>query len=244
MNVTMMNARTVAVTKELTTEMRHGANGDFESKSIFFRIAVDRNHRLARTVNGQTTMEYPTDFYLAKATGAVAENLAKYCTAKKADGKLVSRHLLLKGSFETYQKDVVEPVELQVNINGTLYNVKGETTLKNRTQYVFVIDEFTFLDKNPTPNNGGNVATAAPAMATAAPAAYASQPQQAAPVMAQAPVTQMPQGQVPMAQPSASVMAQAPVAAQPVMAQAQAPVAPQAPTVDQNFVAAGGTAPF
>lgn len=251
MNTTMMNVRTVSLVKELSTEMRHGANGDFESKTIMFRIATDRNYRISKTENGKTTMEYPTDFYLAKATGKVAESLAQYCTAKKEDGKLVSRHLLVSGSFETYQKDVTEHVTLtNVNINGVLYNVEGDVVLPNRTQYIFVIDSFSFLDKNPAPQT--------PSASAAPMAAPAAAPVQAAPVQATAPVQYQqsapayaqqgaPMGQAPAApvapMPAAPV-ATAPTAATYAAAPQGAPVAPPAPTVGQNFVNSSGTAPF
>lgn len=143
-----MDARTVSIAKEYSVTSRHGVNGAFEAKSIMIRVAVDRDYRVTKVENGVQSSVYPTDFFVAKATGAVAETLARYCTAKRADGKLISRHLLLVGTFETYKKDVVAK---NATMNTAMGQITGEAVLPNYTQTIFVIESFKFLDKNPIP---------------------------------------------------------------------------------------------
>lgn len=236
MKTSVLDARTVAVVRELRVEKRQGANGEFESKDILFRIAVDRDYKVSRTENGKTITEYPTDFWLAKATGNIAQALSDYCTAKKEDGKLVSRHLLLSGSFETYQKNRPVKETVQANINGQLYNIAVELQVPD-TNTIFMIDEFKFLDRNPE-NTNATTTTVATASVTPV-ATPVAQP------VATAPVAQpvQPVAVAPMAQPVAMVaqpVATAPVA-QPV---ADMGAVMNPPTVDPNFVPAGQTAPF
>ena len=231
MKSTILDARTVAIVRDLKVEQRQGANGTFESKDILIRIAVDRDYKVRRVENGRTIEEYPTDFWLAKATGPVAQAIADNCTSTKEDGKLVSRHLLLNGNFETYQKTRNVKETVQVNIGGQLYNVAVDLNVPD-TNPIFVIDSFKFLDKKPEVAGANNSATVNTASVTpVAPVAQAVAP---APVAQQAPVAQ--------------AVAPAPVAqvAQPM---AQAPVQADAigmnpPVVDGNFVAGGETAPF
>ena len=232
MKTSVLDARTVAIVRDLRTEKRTGANGEFEVKDILIRIAVDRDYKTTRTENGKTISEYPTDFWLAKATGNVAQAISDYCTAKKEDGKLVSRHLLLSGNFETYQKNRNVKETVQVNIGGQLYNIAVDLNVPD-TNTIFMIDEFKFLDKNPE-NTG----------ATATPVATASVTPVATPVaqpaVAPAPVAQpvQPVAVAPVAQPT--VMVAQPVA-QPV---ADMGTAMNPPVVDPNFAPAGQTAPF
>ena len=123
MKTSILNARTVAIVRDLRVEKRQGANGEFESKDILFRIAVDRDYKVTRQENGKTISERPTDFWLAKATRNVAQIFADHCSATKEDGKLISRHLLLSGNFENYQntRNVKAKVQPQVNINGSAF---------------------------------------------------------------------------------------------------------------------------
>ena len=223
MKSTILDARTVAVVRDLKVEKRQGANGEFESKDILVRIAVDRDYKVRRVENGKTIEEYPTDFWLAKFTGSVAQVFADHCTAVKADGKLQSRHLLLSGNFENYTN--TRTVKKQVNIGGQLYEVEFEVENNNNT--IFVVDSMKFLDKNPAANtaqNNGGVVSVVPVGVPAQPVTVAAQAMPAQPI----PVQAMP------AQPVA-------VAAQPVadMSEAMNP-----PVVDPSFVQAGETAPF
>lgn len=223
MKSTILDARTVSVVRDLRVEKRQGVNGEFESKDILVRIAVDRDYKVRRVENGKTIEEYPTDFWLAKFTGAVAQVFADHCTGTKEDGKLQSRHLLLSGNFENYTN--TRKVTKQVNIGGQLYEVEFE--VDNNQNTIFVVDSMKFLDKNPanatTQNNGGVVSVTPVAMA---------QPVAPATPVAPAPVAQ-PATPVAMAQPVQ-------VATQAVdMSQAMNP-----PVVDPNFVPAGQTAPF
>ena len=43
MKSTILDARTVSVVRDLRVEKRQGVNGEFESKDILVRIAVDRD---------------------------------------------------------------------------------------------------------------------------------------------------------------------------------------------------------
>lgn len=148
MKSTILEARTVTVVRELKVEKRTGVNGEFESKDILIRIAVDRDYKVTRTENGKTISEYPTDFWLAKATGNLADVINNYCTATKEDGKLISRHLLLSGSFENYTNTRKIKTNPQVEINGVMYQLELEVEAPSNNT-IFVIDSIKFLDKNP-----------------------------------------------------------------------------------------------
>lgn len=239
MKSTILDARTVAIVRELQVEKRQGVNGEFESKDILVRIAVDRDYKVRRVENGKTIEEYPTDFWLAKFTGNVAQVFADHCTSTKEDGKLQSRHLLLSGNFENYTNTRKVKVQPQVNIGGQLYQLDLEVDVPNNNNTIFVVDSMKFLDKNPnsTPAQTGTIVTTASVTPVGAPVAPAGVP------VAQAPVQVAPQA-----------VAQAPVAqvAQPVAQVAPAQVAQPVdlsgamnpPVVDPNFVPAGTTAPF
>ena len=81
--------RTVWV-KDLVTEKRNGANGEYDAKSILFRVASDRNYKRTIVKDGQQVEERPTDFVLCRANGGTAQVIADNCTAKDAEGKLIS----------------------------------------------------------------------------------------------------------------------------------------------------------
>lgn len=157
--------------KDLEVTTKQGVNGTYEAKQILFRVATDRNYKRSMVVNGQTVTDNPTDYILCRATGAVAQAFSDYCTAKKPDGKLISRHLYLVGHIELYTQPRRFPVEAQLNYNGQLLNVKLETE-QNIEGHIFVVDEFEFLDSNPVPKTtvpqGATVTnvTVAPVQAT------------------------------------------------------------------------------
>lgn len=240
MKTSILNARTVSIVRDLRVEKRQGANGEFESKDILFRIAVDRDYKVTRQENGKTISERPTDFWLAKATGNVAQIFADHCSATKEDGKLISRHLLLSGNFENYQntRNVKAKVQPQVNINGQVYqlDLEVEVPVENNNNTIFIVDSIEFLDSNPanrTPSGGNAGATVSSAVATpvtASPTTVA-QPAQA-PVQQAQPVQQV-------AQPVQPVQVAPQTVAQP--AQAQAPIM-NPPVVGAGFD--GQTAPF
>ena len=244
MKTSILNARTVAIVRDLRVEKRQGANGEFESKDILFRIAVDRDYKVTRQENGKTISERPTDFWLAKATGNVAQIFADHCSATKEDGKLISRHLLLSGNFENYQntRNVKAKVQPQVNINGQIYqlDLEVEVPVENNSNTIFIVDSIEFLDSNPanrTPSGGNAGATVSSAIATpvtASPVPVA-QPAQA-PVQQAQPVQQVAQ---PVAQPAQPVQVAPQTVVQP--AQAQAPIM-NPPVVGAGFD--GQTAPF
>lgn len=236
MQTTTLDARTVAIVRDLQVEQRTGANGTFESKTILFRIAVDRPYKVTRQENGKTISENPTDFWLAKATGNVAQAIADYCTAKKEDGKLVSRRLLLNGNFENYNSPRKIKATLPVNIGGVLYNVEGEVEVPNNTATIFIVSEFKFLDSNPV-NRNASAGTTATAQAVATPVGQA-QPAQAVGQTAPAQATPQTIQSVGATAQSAGTVQGAPVQ------QNFDPNAMNAPVVDNGFVPEGQTAPF
>lgn len=251
---TMLDARTVAVVKPYTKETRQGINGTFEVEEVLFRIAVDRNYKTTHTENGKTVTDRPTDFWLAKATGPVANVFNDHCTATKENGKLVSRRLLLEGSFETYRKDRVFEKTYQVDLSA--YGIQGlvpiaiKDTLPD-TQTIFVVSNLKFLDSNPTRQQA---AATAGGIAGVAGVAGAPVPAQAAAPVAQnaAPAPQAPaqQAAAAPAQPVQAQAAQASATTQAAPAQTTAasvnPIdgAMNAPTLDPNFAVEGETAPF
>lgn len=226
MQSTTLDARTVAIVRDLQVEQKNGANGQFESKSILFRIAVDRPYKVTRQENGKTISENPTDFWLAKATGNVAQTIADYCTAKKEDGKLVSRRLLLNGNFENYLSPRKIHVAFPVIINGLQYNVENDVDVPNNQATIFIVNEMKFLDSNPANKNNGNASVATPTgTATATPVGATGQPVQGGTVQGGA----------------ATATTAGTVQGAPVQAMDGAM---NAPVVDGSFVAEGQTAPF
>lgn len=219
MNSTILNARTVAVVRDLKVEKRTGVNGEFESKDILVRIAVDRDYKVRRVENGKTIEEYPTDFWLCKFTGNLAQVFADHCTATKEDGKLKSRHLLLSGNFENYTNTRKVKATPQVNIGGQIYQLELEVEVPNNSNTIFVVDSMKFLDKAPesAQPQTGTVVTSAVAISPApVPTAVA--------VPAQAPV-------------------QTAQVAQPAPAQVATPVM-NPPVVPADFTTTGEVAPF
>ena len=193
MNSSILRARTVAIVRDFKVEKRQGANGEFESKDILFRIAVDRDYQVSVTENGITGKKRPTDFWLAKCTGEVAERFNKFCTAKDEQGKLISRHLLLGGNFEQYQKPRKIHATPQVNMNGQLVQLEFDMEVPD-TSTIFIVNDIEFLDgkKNAeAPANTTPTATIA-SMTPVATAPVAQAPVQTVqPVqVAVAPVTQ------------------------------------------------------
>lgn len=216
----ILDARTVTIVRDLKVEKRQGVNGEFESKDILVRIAVDRDYKVTRTENGKTISEYPTDFWLAKFTGAVAQVFADHCTSTKEDGKLVSRHLLLSGNFENYTNTRKVKVQPQVNIGGQIYQLDLEVDVPNNNNTIFVVDSMKFLDKNPesTPAQTGTTVTTASVT----------------------PVGPAPVAQAPVAQTVAPVAQ----AVTPVAQTVDLSASMNPPVVDPNFVQSGETAPF
>lgn len=196
---TICSGRTVWV-KELVTEKRQGPNGEFDAKSILFRIATPRNYTRTVTKDGQQVEERPTDFILCRANGSTAQVIADNCSAVGPDGKLISRHLELIGHIETYVTDrtfKVENLPLSIANVGTV-NVSFDTTQKV-DGHIFVVDEIEFLDPKPQPKvqagtaTVSNVQVAVPTQGTPVQAtapAQAQPAQTATPVQAQATTAQ------------------------------------------------------
>lgn len=260
MKTSYLNARTVAMVKPLTVEKRNGANGEFESKTILFRIAVDRDYKTTRTENGKTISEYPTDFWLAKATGAVAQALADNCTATKEDGKLVSRHLLLNGNFEKYNSVRKQKVSLQTqaNINGQIYqlNLVDVEADVQQDNTIFVIDSFMFLDKKPETAKPANQNVSVANVSSVTPVPIpGGNPQIQQPVQNVAQPTQLPPSNIDYAQYQAVMqqMAAQQAAAQQAQATTQNPAVQMQPvanlttqplSVPENFMINGKEPPF
>ena len=245
MNSSILRARTVAIVRDFKVEKRQGANGEFESKDILFRIAVDRDYQVSVTENGITGKKRPTDFWLAKCTGEVAERFNKFCTAKDEQGKLVSRHLLLGGNFEQYQKPRKIHATPQVNMNGQLVQLEFDMEVPD-TSTIFIVNDIEFLDgkKDTTPAN--TTPTATIASMTPVGTAPAQAPVQGATPVQTAPVAQTPVQTAPVAQPVATAPVAQPAQATPVT---QVPVADMSnamnpPVVGAEFTPDGQTAPF
>lgn len=190
---TICSGRTVWV-KELVTEKRQGPNGEFDAKSILFRIATPRNYTRTVTKDGQQVEERPTDFILCRANGSTAQVIADNCSAVDASGKLISRHLELIGHIETYVTDrtfKVENLPLSIANVGTV-NVSFDTTQKV-DGHIFVVDEIEFLDPKPQSKVQAGTATVSNvqvAVPTQGTPVQAQPAQTATPVQAQAGVAQ------------------------------------------------------
>ena len=148
--------RTARIIRPYAVEQRNGKNGTFESRMVMFSLATDRNYRQATTnPDGTVSQERHTDFFVCKATGPVADNFAKYCSAMKKDengnDKLVSRRIAIEGHLEKYNATRTEQVQLN---NGQIIQV----SLPEEREIV-VVDEIEFLDANPSKSNTGATAT-------------------------------------------------------------------------------------
>lgn len=218
--------RTVWI-KDLVIEKRQGPNGEFDAKSVLFRIATNRNYTRTVVKDGQQVEERPTDFILCRANGATAQIIQDNCSAVGPDGKLISRHLALYGHIETYITDRIFKIEnMPVSINGQTYNLTFDTTQKV-DGHIFIVDEIEFLDPKPQPKVQAGQATVTNIQVNAQPAQVAQSAQVAQPVVqVQAPVAQAPQ---------VAVQPQAP--AQPVNVPVMTP-----PTVPEGYT--GEVAPF
>jgi hypothetical protein len=183
-----MSVRTVWV-KDLVVEKRQGQNGEFESKTILFNVATDRNYKVdQKQPDNSVKKVVPTDFYLCRAKGDVAQRIADFCSAKNAEGKTISRRLNLFGHMETYKKtQQFTPTANMQFPDGNVYPV----TITHEEQLdgvVFVVEEFEFLDSNPA-NKDNNAVKQAPVATIGAPVqttAQTVQPAQA-PVQVTAP---------------------------------------------------------
>lgn len=176
------NGRTVWV-KDLVTEKRQGPNGEFDAKSILFRIATPRNYTRTITRDGQQVEERPTDFILCRANGNTAQVIADNCSAVGADGKLISRHLGLTGHIETYVTDrtfKVENLPLSIANVGTV-NVSFDTTQKV-DGHIFIVDEIEFLDPKPQPKVQAGTATVSNVQVAVATPTQGTPAQEVAPV--------------------------------------------------------------
>lgn len=206
---TTCNGRTVWV-KELVVEKRQGPNGEFDAKSILFKIATDRNYTRTVMKDGQQVEERPTDFILCRANGATAQVIKDHCTAvDPATGKLISRQLGLVGHIETYQTDRtfnIKDMPLTIENVGTV-NVTFDTT-QRVDGHIYIVDEIEFLGAKPQtkPVAGtttvANVQVVQPQVQATPATPVASAPAQAVP---QAVPVQVTTAQTQVAQPQAVV---------------------------------------
>ena len=240
---TICSGRTVWV-KDLVTEKRQGPNGEFDAKSILFRIATPRNYTRTVTKDGQQVEERPTDFILCRANGSTAQVIADNCSAVGPDGKLISRHLELIGHIETYVTDrtfKVENLPLSIANVGTV-NVSFDTTQKV-DGHIFIVDEIEFLDPKPQPKvQAGQVTVSNVQVATAQAQTATAQSAQAT---TPAPQVVQPTAQAPVQNNTQPAQAQA--TAQTVQATAPQPQpmvegAMNLPVVPEGYT--GTTAPF
>lgn len=172
-----MSVRTVWV-KDLVVEKRQGQNGEFESKSILFNVATDRNYKVdQKQPDGSVKKVIPTDFYLCRAKGDVAQRIADFCSAKNAEGKTISRRLNLFGHMETYKKtQQFTPTANMQFPDGNVYPV----TITHEEQLdgvIFIVEEFEFLDSNPA-NKENNAVKQAPVATIGTPVQTAQTPAQ------------------------------------------------------------------
>lgn len=150
------NVRTVWV-KELQIEKRQGVNGEFESKSILFRVATPRNYVRTTVKDGKQVEERPTDFMLCRATGNVAQIIADNCSAVNEEGKLISRHLAVYGHIETFPQERVFKIEnYEVDVEGETYVFDIETPPQKIDGHILIVNEIEFLDPNPVKKNETN----------------------------------------------------------------------------------------
>lgn len=228
----------VRITRGLQTFT--GNNGQ-QVPQLFFTIAVKRNYQSGQGDN----RDYPTDYMHCKVTGRNAEIFNQYCSQVDANGKLVSRHLMLEGEITKYKTTrKVEVPAFQVSLGGQLYNIQPDPVEIPDEGTTLEVDRISFLDyKNGNAQNGqvaqpvaGTIMpVATPVANSVAPVATVPQP-----VVAPAPVVQTAQPQVaaPVAQPTAQVAQPVQPVAQPVapapVAQTVQPVAQQAQAVSQQ----------
>lgn len=144
-----MNVRTVWV-KDLQIEKKNGKDGEYEDKTILLNVATDRNYSSEqKQPDGSVKKVVPTDFYLCRAKGKVAQRISDFCTAKNAEGKTISRRLTLHGHVETYKNSrIFNPTANIQFSDGNVYPV----TIPHEEQldgFIFIIEEFEFLDSNP-----------------------------------------------------------------------------------------------
>ena len=153
-----MVARTVWV-KDLQVEKRQGQNGEYDSKTILFNVATDRNYKIDEPQpDGSTKKVNPTDFYLCRAKGEVAQRIADFCSAKNGEGKTISRRLNLYGHMETYKHPRTFSPTANVQLGAEVYpvTITHEEMLDG---VVFIVEEFEFLDSNPANRNNNGTTT-------------------------------------------------------------------------------------
>lgn len=135
--------RTARILKDYESVTKTGRNGEWESKSIMFSLAVDRDYK---QMNNKGELERHTDFIPVRATGPIAETFNKYCNDRNEDGKLVSRLIQVSGHIEQYDKERTERIEL----NGAQYDV----TFNENNKTIFVAEKIKFLDASKKKTDG------------------------------------------------------------------------------------------
>lgn len=126
-------------------EVANTKNGDVNR--ILFRIAVNR---YTGKVNPDGTKVQETDFVLCSALGQAADFIIKNCSAKKPDGKVYSRMLLVNGTFRSYK--VEKLFKVSPAINGQQINM--DITVPDYEQWQMQVNTVEALDKRPDTTEG------------------------------------------------------------------------------------------
>lgn len=183
--------RTASILKDYEAVQRTGRNGTFESKSIMYSVASDRDYKSSITKeDGSVSQERKTDFLAMRASGPIANSLNQYCNTKNQDGKLISRRLLVYGHLETYQ--TTRKITQRIAVEGKEYDATFDVP---ETRTIIVVEKFEFLDANPV-KNASNATTTSVATVTAVASSAPADAQVAQPAPAQVPVQSVPVAQV------------------------------------------------
>lgn len=137
-------------------EVANTKNGDVNR--ILFRIAVNR---YTGKVNPDGTKVQETDFVLCSALGQAADFIIKNCSAKKPDGKVYSRMLLVNGIFRSYK--VEKLFKVSPAINGQQINM--DITVPDYEQWQMQVNTVEALDKRPDTTEGVSAKVSDPVQA-------------------------------------------------------------------------------
>jgi len=250
--------RTGSLIAPYKCEKRTGANGSFESKSICFNVAVDREQTQIVNENGQNVRRPITDWFAMRVVGNAADIMNTYGTATN-NGKLISRRLLVGGHIERYDRTWTNPKgkikAFDVTLpDGKIYTIPEHEgpTEETYKETILVITSVKFLDSNPvkatgtttipsgTPIMAQPVATPTNGIATIASATPVGKAESPAPVQ-NAPITNFAEQVQQAAAKVAAEQNAKPENEQPIgMPMGMA----TAPSVSNGFTATSDTAPF
>lgn len=135
-------------------EIANTKNGDVNR--ILFRIAVNR---YTGKVNPDGTKVQETDFVLCSALGQAADFIIKNCSAKKPDGKVYSRMLLVNGTFRSYKVEKLFKVSPVINEQ----QINMDITVPDYEQWQMQVNTVEALDKRPDTTEGVSAKVSDPA---------------------------------------------------------------------------------